>query len=230
MTSSEILLKVKYNHPMLEFSRNNPSFKMLSWCNRESLVYEIVIRDPEEYSMLMKHMPKPTGVVAESYDVKKGHIIIKSFPCKNVSCARFFDGLAILHLQPTTIEKGWEYHRIVVFKKSALKKYLERIERAGYSFEILHKTPFRSFASTSLILEMNKLFSHLTKKQMEALLAAYRNGYYMWPRRMSAKAVASRMNVPKTTFRDHLKKAEAKLISDLIPYIHMFINELEKKN
>lgn len=229
MTSSEVLLRLTHDYPLLDFSRRNPSFRMLSWCNRESLVHEIVVGKPEEYPLVMSQFPEPSRIVAESYDTEKGHVIIKRCPCKNIRCvAKFFDGLAILHIQPTTVEKGWEYHRLIVFKQGDLRSYLERIEEAGIRFEILRKAPVRGFAASSSMLETSSLFSHLTKKQTDALMTAHRNGYYAWPRKMSVKAIASNKHIPKTTFRDHLRKAEGKLITGLIPYLYFFIHEQEE--
>lgn len=230
MTSSEVLLRLTHDYPLLDFSRRNPSFRMLSWCNRESLVHEIVVGNPEQYSLVMSQFPEPARIVAESYDTEKGHVVLKRCPCKNIRCvAKFLDGLAILHIQPTTVEKGWEYHRLIVFKQEDLRNYLERIEEAGIKFEILRKAPIRGFAATSLMVETNSLFSHLTQKQTDALMAAHRNGYYAWPRKTSVKAIASYKHVPKTTFRDHLRKAESKLITGLMPYLYFFNREPKEK-
>ncbi len=229
MKSCEVLIRQKYDSPILDFSRRNASFRMLSWCNRESLVHEIFVENPEEYSFLTREISKPTNIMSELYEAEDHHIVIMRRPCRDLTCAKFFLELAILHLQPTTVEKGWEYHRLIVFKQKDLRNYLERIEEAGIKFEILRKAPINGFATNSLILEISSLFSHLTKKQIDALITAHRNGYYMLPRKLSAKAIASKKNVPKTTFRDHLRKAEKKLITGLIPYLHIFNHGQEEK-
>jgi PAS domain-containing protein len=52
----------------------------------------------------------------------------------------------------------------------------------------------------------------MTDRQREALEAAYRGGYFDWPRETTAEEVADRMGIAGSTFHAHLRKAEAKLI------------------
>jgi predicted DNA binding protein len=73
-----------------------------------------------------------------------------------------------------------------------------------------------------LTLTANALFSDLTEKQISALLTAYKNGYYRLPRKADIKEIAFKEQVPRTTFQEHLKKAETKLVAALVPYIQLF--------
>ena len=52
----------------------------------------------------------------------------------------------------------------------------------------------------------------LTKKQRRALELAYYNRYYSIPRGIDLGKLASKMGINKSTFREHLKRAEAKII------------------
>ncbi len=52
----------------------------------------------------------------------------------------------------------------------------------------------------------------LTDRQRAALDAAYFMGYFDWPRESSGPAVADRLGVSSSTFHQHLRKAEAKLL------------------
>jgi len=57
---------------------------------------------------------------------------------------------------------------------------------------------------------------------MDALLTAYNSGYYRLPRRANVQTIAYRRHLPRTTFQEHLKKAENKLVASLVPYIQLF--------
>jgi predicted DNA binding protein len=52
----------------------------------------------------------------------------------------------------------------------------------------------------------------LSPRQREAFALARREGYYDRPRRTSTEALAAAMGVTSATFREHLRKAEAKLL------------------
>ena len=52
----------------------------------------------------------------------------------------------------------------------------------------------------------------LTKKQRKALELAYYNRYYNIPRGIDLGKLATKMGINKSTFREHLKRAETKII------------------
>ncbi|AFK20847.1 bacterio-opsin activator (plasmid) [Haloferax mediterranei ATCC 33500] len=54
----------------------------------------------------------------------------------------------------------------------------------------------------------------LTPRQREAVNLARERGYYNWPREITARELASELDVSKTTFLEHLRKAEAKLMGN----------------
>jgi len=56
----------------------------------------------------------------------------------------------------------------------------------------------------------------LTKKQRKALELAYYNKYYDIPRGIDLGKLASKMSINKSTFREHLKRAEIKIIKDYL--------------
>jgi predicted DNA binding protein len=56
----------------------------------------------------------------------------------------------------------------------------------------------------------------LTKKQRRALALAYHNRYYNIPRGIDLGKLASKMGINKSTFREHLARAEKKVINDYL--------------
>lgn len=55
----------------------------------------------------------------------------------------------------------------------------------------------------------------LTDRQAEALEAAYRAGYFGWPRDSTAEEVAAALDISAPTLHAHLRKAEASLFAEL---------------
>jgi PAS domain S-box-containing protein len=56
----------------------------------------------------------------------------------------------------------------------------------------------------------------LTDRQREVLEAAYRAGYFDWPRESTGEEVAETLDVAAPTLHAHLRKAEARLLSELL--------------
>ena len=94
------------------------------------------------------------------------------------------------------IESGWRYYRLIVFKHRDLEELLGRLDKWGWHYKILRKTPFDGFVATSLTMSADAKFSGLTERQMKAILAAHRNGYYNLPRAADVKAIAAKQKVP----------------------------------
>jgi len=59
---------------------------------------------------------------------------------------------------------------------------------------------------------MDERERHLSARQQEAIALARERGYYEWPREVTAGDLAAELGVAKTTFLEHLRTAEAKLL------------------
>jgi len=223
MSLFEVVFKVTHDCPFGNISRKFPSLKMFEWCNREHEVFEVIVEEHEEYAAVMKEISKLSGLIDVLSDRDKIHLVMKSCFCSlENSVTKNIDACNLLHVAPVVYEQGWEYYRVIAFRHEDLKELLQRLEEKRFVFEILRKIPFDSFIASSLTLTADTLFSDLTGKQIDALLTAYRNGYYQLPRKEDLKNIAFKERVPRTTFQEHLKKAENKLVAALIPYIQLF--------
>ena len=60
-----------------------------------------------------------------------------------------------------------------------------------------------------------ELATTLTDRQREAVRTAHFAGFFEWPRERAGEEVASMMDISQTTFTQHLRAAENKLVSAL---------------
>jgi predicted DNA binding protein len=56
--------------------------------------------------------------------------------------------------------------------------------------------------------------TEMTDRQREALEAAFRAGYFDWPRESTAEEVAESLDISSPTLHSHLRKAEDELLSE----------------
>jgi hypothetical protein len=223
MTLFEVVFKVTHDCPFCNISKRFPHLKMFDWCNREHDVIELIIDKPDEYSVVTDEISKIDGMVEKSSDLHDAHFFVKKCFCKaQDSVTRIIDEFDLLQISPIVYRHGWEYYRVIAFRHKDIKGLMQRFEERGFTFEILRKVDFDGFISSSLTLTADALFSDLTEKQMDALLTAYSNGYYNLPRKANVQDIANKKRVSRTTYQEHLKKAENKLVASLIPYIKLF--------
>jgi predicted DNA binding protein len=226
----DVVVRVTHDSPFIDFSRKFPSAKLFYWCNSENDVLEIMVGNPDDYALVKKHIPKVEGILEESTDHTKMHLIIHKCACtiyNSLDCC--IGDLNLLHVYPEIIEKGWEYHRIIAFRHDDLETLLHRVEAAGWITDIVRKAPFDGFIASSLMLTADALFADLTPKQMNAVLTAYGQGYYTLPRKADVQTIAATTHVARTTFQEHLKKGENKLVASLVPYMKLFAYTPEER-
>ena len=87
---------------------------------------------------------------------------------------------------------------------------------------VLKLAPLKSSSSLNpLFLPLDDLKKSLTEKQQQALSTAYNKGYYELPRVVFLEDLAKEMNIHRRTFEEHLRKAEKKIMSALIPSLSL---------
>jgi predicted DNA binding protein len=99
---------------------------------------------------------------------------------------------------------------------------MNQLEINGFTYELEKKTPIVGHLSSSMMLNVETVFSDLTRKQLEALITAYKHGYFVFPRKMDLQSIALREKVVRTTLSEHLKKGQNKLFSNLVPYLYLY--------
>ena len=73
--------------------------------------------------------------------------------------------------------------------------------------------------SFSVLQAKTLMESHSSDKQRRALELALEFGYYNYPRNISVDNLSKKAKMPRTTFQEHLRKAESKLMGLLIQSI-----------
>lgn len=115
-----------------------------------------------------------------------------------------------------TVVAGPDEARVVV-EAPATVDTRAIVEEVGRTYEaavlVAHRERDRSASS---IGRPEDLLSSLTDRQRETLEAAYRAGYFDWPRESTAEEVAEMLDLSGPTLHGHLRKAQAHIISALI--------------
>ncbi|MBI4361297.1 helix-turn-helix domain-containing protein [Candidatus Micrarchaeota archaeon] len=118
---------------------------------------------------------------------------------------------SVFFLKPILAEKGEEFWTVGSHRKADLKRLYEKINalkpKAWAEWVFLKKMRVDLFNPNA--------FERLSDRQRWAFVHALSSGYYTYPRQTNLKELASRLSVPETTLRIHLRKAEAKLMPAL---------------
>ncbi len=121
----------------------------------------------------------------------------------------------LIYVKPVFVdEKGYEYWEVASWQRKVLTDFIEHIERGIGKVEIL------KLEQTKLTdIYFSRLMPKLTEHQKQAVELAFKYGFYEWPKKTSLGKLAKIMRVSVPTFREHLKRAEEKLMPDLMRLI-----------
>lgn len=230
MVLYDVKFKIMFDDVYSALTRKYPSLKVFFWCNNIYDVIELFVDNPKDYPDIRQEISHSCSLVEEESDEDRLHLVIKNCSCckDENTVDSFGEDLNILLLSPVIIENGWEEHHAIVFDHKDFEQLIERLEEKGHAVKVVRKVPFGGTIAGLTPLTRSTLFPTLTKKQASALLTAYRSGYYSLPRKADVKTIAGKLKVARTTFQDHLRKAESKVISTMIPQIQL-LNESKFK-
>jgi predicted DNA binding protein len=93
---------------------------------------------------------------------------------------------------------------IIISERDDLKAIINDLRTLGS----IRLERLESFAASSSSL--------LSSRQLETIKHAYEAGYFDWPRRADAETLANQLDISHSTFLEHLRKAEKKVISEAL--------------
>lgn len=106
---------------------------------------------------------------------------------------------------------GFEYWTVIVSaSRNTIQERLDEIRR-----EMNAEITIKGMKSAQTSVNQEQRTRQLSERQREVFELAKCEGYYKWPREKSATELASRVDISKTTFLEHLRKAEAKILGEL---------------
>ena len=134
----------------------------------------------------------------------KGQLPMEKFK-ELVPDAKKFD-LNIIWTTPTVFNK----EKMIISAigiESELKKFLESWKELA----VIKKLSFQPAD-----FELHNVLSCLTDKQKDILVKAKKWGYYDYPRKIDSEKLSRRVGISKSTTIEHLRKAENRLITNIL--------------
>jgi len=162
--------------------------------------------DPKEKAKFCKELRKNKKVVHFENYGGNAVVLIKEEETfyRETYSAEFF------HPSPVIISKGEETWTIGSWDHDKLNDVLKSLEEHTNKFRNLNLQKFGRLKSDEL--HFPKLLPKIAPQQRVAFQFALANGYYNYPRKKDLKALAKMMGVSLSTYQEHLRRAECKLM------------------
>lgn len=188
-----------YEQALTHFKRGKSYFFMSS---------HILIGNSEAKKNYLKELKKDKRV--KHLDVNGDltvELIEKKFTEIDLSVYKAFYNPEIILTKPGFVDSdGWEYYEFASWNRKAISNVIKTVKR-NYNGKLLQLKQTKRYD-----IYMPKLLTRLSEKQKQAVSIAVKEGYYLFPRKIEIEKLAKIAKVSFSTFREHLRKAESKLI------------------
>ena len=206
--------RVRHECPYRELSEEYPDLTIREWYLSDCQVLEVTSAEAPT-DALLNDVERLGTVLHKAVDDSGIHVVTRSCLCSlEESIIQRFEDHDCLYQPPTVHRQGWEHYTVIAFDEANIRHLYEDLEDAR-DIDIVSKTRLESTQIPhSMLAPVDQLFDELTDRQLAALRLALDNGYYEQPRRTSTRELAEQTSVARSTFEEHLRKAENKLVSN----------------
>ncbi len=227
MAVQEIAFKFQRSSPIHLATQELPELTVASWCNREHDIIEIA-SDSEEPEATQE-LQDSARILGEKLGVKilrktsseRSVQLVTQCYCRtnHESTPAIIERHNLLQMQPTFYKRGWGWYRVLAFRPSDVTNLFRDLEKFGTTHVMYRKAASGNPIRDTFAVSAKSLLGGLTKKQAVALLTALSRGYYDIPKGVSTDELARSLGLPRTTFEEHLRKAESKALKSMMPLL-----------
>jgi predicted DNA binding protein len=114
--------------------------------------------------------------------------------------------LGLIHTIPTIISQE-KFTISMMGEQKNLADFVEMMRIVG----TIRKMAFRRAA-----YQKADILAVLTDKQREVMLAAFQNGYYDYPKKISSRRLCQKVSISKPTLLQHMRKAEGRILKEIM--------------
>lgn len=221
MSLYEASFRVKHECPYREISERHPDLTIREWYLSDCQVIEITAPgSPTEE--LLDEIDHIGTILHKSIDESGLHVVTQSCLCSlEDSIIERFEAHNCLYQPPTIHRQGWEHYTVIAFDESDVRALLHDLE-TDRDIEVLSKTAItEQQIPHSMLAPVDQLFENVTERQLAALRLALECGYYEQPRKTSLRELAEQTAVARSTYEEHLRKAENKILTNAGQFLRL---------
>jgi predicted DNA binding protein len=229
----EIAFKLhRSSNPIIMASQELPELTMTLWCNRNRDVLEFATDsdEPEALEELrdsvhileqkFAQMKLPIKVLRKTTSGRSVQVVAQCYCSTRPQAVPIIvEKHNLLLMQPYFYKRGWGWYRVLAFRQSDARNLFRDLEKSGTVNVMYRGQITESPLRDTFVLSAKSLLGSLTKKQAVALLTALSRGYYDIPKGSSTDEIAHALGLPRTTFEEHLRKAESKALKGMMPLL-----------
>ena len=223
----DVSLRLNHDRPFSNLSKAFPGASIQRWCNLQVDILEIEVADGDEAAKVdvyLRQMIKRLGARLIRINIYSSRAMEAVVGCKcslDNSTVAIIEWAGCIPVMPVSYRGGLEYCRLLAFTKGSLDGAIARLSKDS-KLEIQSKSVVaRESARGAITVPVDEFLGALTGKQLTAFLTAMQLGYYSLPKQTTIEEIAAKQGMNRSTYEEHLRKAELKILQSVRPYARL---------
>jgi predicted DNA binding protein len=217
----EFSVRSSFEYPFMDLTREVPGTPISMWCLWTHEMLQVPTRDPKTLERVAKAIRKAGRVVDEWADLRGGRVFLLKCTCDEyTSIWNLMNAHQCWDAPPVVYQDGWGSFRMLSFAERNGLGLFRDLKQRGPTELVKKREIALSVLPTSVWTDT--LFRALTERQMTAMLEAHRAGYYQSPRRVGTDVIAQGLGVSRSTYEEHLRKAESRILDAVVPFLQLY--------
>lgn len=221
-------LEVELDHslPFSGLSKAFPAATIQRWCNLQVDILEIETtrEDALHVEGELKKMVKGLGarlIRFNRYSEKNFEAVIGCKCATDNSTISLIEWAECIPVMPVSYHGGMERCRVLAFTRETLDRAISELSKVAKVRILATSVVPRKSARGAITVPVDEFLGTLTKKQLAAFVAAMQMGYYGMPKGTTVEEIAVRQGMKRSTYEEHLRKAELKILQAVKPYARL---------
>ena len=221
MPAYEARLKLVHDCFYSRLTRSYPEAAIAMWCNGNTHVFEVSCPDQDTLGDVEAALLRQEVGGSSIREGSSLRIVAQRCDCPKGAADAMSQAGAWVD-EPVIYKGGWEHYRIIAHEKGQIGMAVKGLEGGGAKVELTSLKPLRlKGVAEDLVLSSSSVLAGLTDLQVKALAEACNQGYFHEPSRTDLDSLARRSGVSRSTYAEHLRKAESKLLANLSAIIQL---------
>ena len=217
-------LEIRHDCPVGGLSRRLPNLRIVHWCVDSRDLFQV--SGPERQVEAFREDIVARFGGRQVYATGQGILLVTEVcrcgPPTGRGIGKVIRGGGAWDIPPVVYNEGWESWRVLAWNEGAMREMFRAV-RAVAELRIVSLRPIENLSMEKMMLmPASDVFGGLTEKQSSAVLLGLRHGYYSLPSLTNIDRLAEGSGLSSSTFSEHLRKGESRILQNLRPYLEAF--------
>ena len=212
----EATLRIDHDSPYATITGRN-DVQVEVWCNQYCDLLHLV---GDELDVPLDHVSNTVGL--KSIVEKDDEVVLITDECllehQDDLLEKYLQKHNCLSLPPLTYDHGTLLARVIALTESELTEVYRDISQ-DHHVDVESKHEIESVVPDMPLLMLDSALPDLSTGQRGALVTAIDSGYYEIPRESTTAEMAETLDISRRTFEEHLRRAENKLVKNVVEYL-----------